>query len=103
MDTRRLPRIPVELECTLEHGNTIVMGTICDYNELGVFFKPDFGYVDGEMTSDIDSNILDFKDECVLTIEEFNLERSGEIRWSGYSPGHKCEGTGIEFLPKVKF
>ena len=99
-DNRNNPRRKSKTEATVRIGNGVIRGRLLDTSEEGVFFRPDWGIVDGSwdgMEKPTDS--LRVAEKVMVTFQQGDeiAEREAVIRWVGCSNWHWSHGAGLLF------
>jgi len=103
LNQRKVERKPVEWDAVASIGDLWMRGQVLDYSTKGLFFKPEFAYVDGEIVQGDDVlDHIDSKDCVKVTIMNGQQKPQATfvsvVRWTGKSNEHGCYGFGSELF-----
>jgi len=93
---RRYKRVPVQWEADCLMGDLFMSGSVLDLSPHGLFFSPQL-IVDPNSAKQKQKHNLERGDELNVQIGSWDNIKC-EVKWTGQSDKHGCEGFGVEFL-----
>lgn len=95
----------IDVECRMRDG--IVLGTILDATDCGVFCQPDVAFLRGWWVgARAILGRVDPEQQVILTFQPSpqagKVRVPAQITWMGRSRRHGCQGFGLAFRTKVE-
>ena len=97
---RRLNRASTSFPAECHIGEVVLLGTVYDRTDTGVFFKPELHLTDGRFygkSGGDDAAAIGTEVSLhLVNPHAANSDVVGTVRWTGFSDAHGCAGLGVE-------